>query len=145
MLPLRLASLTALGFSLGLLGEIGSDYWLYIHWLIPKLPHYQSVPAHIWIIVFAPRLIACIISGAISRKFTSYIVTLLGTSLGSLAYGYWAAHSMLPGHDKSWAIEAPAIWYWTVGLGIQFIIFFIPSFLSYLTRRFLIPTKQCPV
>jgi hypothetical protein len=92
-----------------------SDLVLYTHWLVPTLARRQSVPVGLWLVVFAPLVLAGLSGGLMLRTNGQVVAAATASAAGIQTYVWLAASTGAPGYHKSYAVEAPLL-HWSVGL-----------------------------
>lgn len=97
------------------IGIMSSDQIVYKHIIVPHLHTVQQVPVVWWLGMFFPILLCCFAVGAKSTSASELLLVSVGAATVDRIYGYIAAISHQPGHLKSYALEAPFM-FWTFGL-----------------------------
>src|SRR5262245_51283844 len=97
---------------------IVSDQVVYKLFLVPRLDQWQAVPTWAWLVVASPMLLVGLLGGmSLASRLQAVAAGLLSTA-AMQTYDYFAAISHSPGYGKSWALEAPSL-FWTVGMALN--------------------------
>ena len=82
--------------------------------VVPRLAQWHSVTIWAWLMVFSPMLLAGFVGGAYLANSKRVVVAGMLLAAGTQLYDYVAVLNHSPGSAKSWAIEAPLL-FWSVG------------------------------
>jgi len=106
---------STIGIALALFGSaIVSDQLVYRLFVVPRLDQWQAVPTWAWLVVASPMLLVGLAGGvSLGSRLQAVVAGLLATA-ATQTYDYFAAISHSPGYGKSWALEAPLL-FWSVG------------------------------
>ena len=104
---------------------------IYQRFIVPQLPHLHSVPVSMWLLAFTPTLIAGMAVAYWIRDMRGLTLASAGATGIDQILGWAFAVTAQPGHLKSTAVEAPAV-YWTIHLGMSLLIHFAAFLIAWL-------------
>jgi hypothetical protein len=91
-----------------------SQQVLYEWLVVPRLAGIPHAPVTWWLGLAAPITLAALISGWTARSWAETLAASAPGAFGWQVYGQWLAQTGQPGWGKSFAVEAPLL-YWTLG------------------------------
>jgi hypothetical protein len=104
-----------------LLAVILADQVLYRIFIAPRLHTVRQVPIIWWLGMSCPIWLSCLAVGAYSASISEMVVISLCAAVADRVYNFIAAVTHQSGHLKSYAIEAPMM-FWALGfLGVALI------------------------
>ena len=106
------------------------DHILYRSLVVPRLPGWTSVPVGWWLLVLSPVAVAPLVVGLLVRNLREGVAVVAGGAVLASLYLWWAARTYQPGHLKSYALEAPTV-FWVQTPLLLFGLFGCVSLLSY--------------
>lgn len=123
------------------------DQDLYERFIVPVLPHSDSVPLYLWTIARAPGAILILAAAIVPRSLFGLVVASLPGAVARHAVLTQFARHERPGHFKSFAVEDPQHW-WTTHLLVSIVetavcLVLARSFLS--LARFALRRKTPPL
>ena len=129
---------TAVGYGVLLTSAAVLDQVLYETFVVPRLSEWQAVPMAWWLFVTSPILVTALAVGFYSANLKQLIAASAVAAILTASFHAWAANTGRPGHFKSFAIEAPIVfWLLTPLLSLIFfsVLMSAGHYFSWLIRR----------
>ena len=123
------------------LSEIASERLIYQMFIVPRLDQWVAVPMWVWTIMWSPVLIVGLVCGAYLANRRQVIVAGVLAAATTQVYEFVSAMQNAPGHLKSWASEAPFL-FWTVGTAFGAVMLIALFSAGVIARRVVIRVAQ---